>query len=113
MTSVFETRNPLQGKANFPASKKVYVQGSRSDIQVPFRQISLTPTAGRFGQEANPPINLYDTSVGAHFLGMERLGLGAIAEEFLGVQLDKSKKLQRADWSLRPLSETAIDYARA
>ncbi|MCH9036412.1 MAG: HRDC domain-containing protein [Chloroflexi bacterium] len=57
--------------------------------------------------------NLYDTSVGAHFLGMERLGLGAIAEEFLGVQLDKSKKLQRADWSLRPLSDTAIDYAAA
>jgi ribonuclease D len=57
--------------------------------------------------------NLYDTSVGAHFLGMERLGLGAIAEEFLGVQMDKSKKLQRADWSLRPLSDTAIEYAAA
>ncbi|MEE9249081.1 MAG: HRDC domain-containing protein [Dehalococcoidia bacterium] len=57
--------------------------------------------------------NLYDTSVGARFLGMERLGLGIIAEEFLGVQLDKSKKLQRADWSLRPLSDAAIDYAAA
>ena len=27
-----------------PASKKVYVQGSRPDIQVPFREISLTDT---------------------------------------------------------------------
>ena len=46
MTSVFETRNLIQGKANFPASKKVYAQGSRPDIQVPFRQVTLTPTAG-------------------------------------------------------------------
>ena len=27
-----------------PASKKVYVQGSRADIRVPFREITLTDT---------------------------------------------------------------------
>ena len=86
MTSVFETRNLLQGKANFPASKKVYVQGSRSDIQVPFRQVSLTPTAGRFGQEANPPINLYDTSGPYTHDGAEldvRKGLPALRKDWI------------------------------
>ena len=86
MTSVFETRNLLQGKANFPASKKVYVQGSRSDIQVPFRQVSLTPTAGRFGQETNPPINLYDTSGPYTHDGAEldvRKGLPALRKDWI------------------------------
>lgn len=45
-----------------PASKKVYVQGSRPDIQVPFREISLTETPTGLGGEYNPPIMVYDTS---------------------------------------------------
>ncbi len=57
--------------------------------------------------------NLYDTSVAAHFAGLDRLGLAAAAQHFLGVTLNKSKSLQRADWSLRPLSKTALAYAAA
>ena len=45
-----------------PASKKVHVEGSRPDIRVPMREVSLTPTSGRFGNEDNPPFRLYDTS---------------------------------------------------
>lgn len=45
-----------------PASKKVYVQGSRIDIQVPFREISLTDTPTSLGGEPNPSILVYDTS---------------------------------------------------
>lgn len=45
-----------------PASKKVYVTGSRPDIQVPFREISLTETPTGLGGEYNPPIMVYDTS---------------------------------------------------
>ena len=45
-----------------PASKKVYVTGSRPDIQVPFREISLTETPTGLGGEYNPPIMDYDTS---------------------------------------------------
>lgn len=48
-----------------PASKKVYVQGSRADIAVPFRQISLTDTPtglAKDGFEKNEPILVYDTS---------------------------------------------------
>ncbi|UNU74245.1 phosphomethylpyrimidine synthase ThiC [Moraxella nasovis] len=48
-----------------PASRKVYVQGSRADIRVPFREISLTDTPtglAQDGVEKNPPILVYDTS---------------------------------------------------
>ncbi len=45
-----------------PASSKVYVQGSRSDIQVPFREIALTDTPTGLGGEHNPPLRVYDTS---------------------------------------------------
>ncbi|MDM1020536.1 phosphomethylpyrimidine synthase ThiC [Acinetobacter sp. VNK23] len=45
-----------------PASKKVYVEGSRPDIQVPFREISLTDTPTGLGGEHNPPVMVYDTS---------------------------------------------------
>ena len=46
----------------FPASQRVYVSGARPDVKVPMREITLTPTSGRFGQEANPPVRVYDTS---------------------------------------------------
>ncbi|WHP04329.1 phosphomethylpyrimidine synthase ThiC [Acinetobacter corruptisaponis] len=45
-----------------PASKKIYVEGSRPDIQVPFREISLTDTPTGLGGEHNPPVMVYDTS---------------------------------------------------
>lgn len=45
-----------------PASRKIYAQGSRPDIRVPFREITLTETPGMFGGEPNPPITVYDTS---------------------------------------------------
>lgn len=52
-----------------PASKKVYVQGSRADIRVPFREITLTDTplgltqnGKQDGFEKNEPILVYDTS---------------------------------------------------
>ena len=49
-------------KQPFTNSRKVYVQGSRPDIQVPFREISLSDTPSAFGAEKNPPVMLYDTS---------------------------------------------------
>ena len=42
----------------FPKSKKIHVAGSRPDIRVPMREISLSAT----GMEANPPVHVYDTS---------------------------------------------------
>ena len=45
-----------------PASKKVYIQGSRADIQVPMRAIELTDTPTGLGGEQNSDILVYDTS---------------------------------------------------
>jgi phosphomethylpyrimidine synthase len=45
-----------------PNSRKVYVQGSRADIQVPMREIRQTDTMTGSGAEKNPPIWVYDTS---------------------------------------------------
>ncbi len=51
-----EARHP------YPNSHKVYVQGSRPDIRVPMREIRLSPTHTRNGEEANAPVLVYDTS---------------------------------------------------
>ncbi|MCX6020593.1 MAG: phosphomethylpyrimidine synthase ThiC [Chloroflexi bacterium] len=44
------------------ASRKVYVEGPRDGLRVPVREVTLTPTTGRFGAEENAPFRLYDTS---------------------------------------------------
>ncbi|MEL7895901.1 phosphomethylpyrimidine synthase ThiC [Vreelandella neptunia] len=48
--------------APLPGSRKVYVEGSRPDIRVPFREISLSPTKTTGIDEENPPLLVYDTS---------------------------------------------------
>ncbi|ALC80473.1 MULTISPECIES: phosphomethylpyrimidine synthase ThiC [Bacillus] len=48
--------------SSFSGSKKVYVEGSRQDIQVPMREIELSRTTGSFGEQANAPVRVYDTS---------------------------------------------------
>ncbi|MCM3716173.1 phosphomethylpyrimidine synthase ThiC [Alkalihalobacillus oceani] len=48
--------------SSFAGSKKVYVNGSRPDLNVPMREIELSPTTGSFGEEENPPLRVYDTS---------------------------------------------------
>ncbi len=46
----------------FPRSRKVYIGGSRPDIQVPMREISQSDTPADMGAEVNPPLFVYDTS---------------------------------------------------
>ncbi|GIX30330.1 MAG: hypothetical protein KatS3mg124_0802 [Porticoccaceae bacterium] len=51
----------------FPASRKVYVTGSRPDLRVGMREISLSDTLvaradGTTRREPNPPVRVYDTS---------------------------------------------------
>ncbi|WP_413616192.1 phosphomethylpyrimidine synthase ThiC [Halomonas cupida] len=45
-----------------PGSRKMHVEGSRPDIRVPFREISLSPTKTSGEDEQNPPLLVYDTS---------------------------------------------------
>ena len=47
---------------SFSNSKKVYIEGSSPDIQVPFREISISDTPSEFGAEKNAPVLVYDTS---------------------------------------------------
>ena len=58
-----------------------------------------------------PVRGLFDTSMAAAFLGSEKLGLAAILTEHLGIEITKNKKLQRADWSRRPLTGALLRYA--
>ncbi len=53
--------------------------------------------------------NIFDTRIAAQLLGLKAFGLAALLERYFGVKLDK--KFQRADWSLRPLSQGMLDYA--
>lgn len=46
----------------FPNSEKVYITGSRPDIRVPMRKVSLSDTPASFGAEQNAPVYVYDTS---------------------------------------------------
>jgi phosphomethylpyrimidine synthase len=45
-----------------PNSRKIYVEGSRPDIRVPMREVTLTNTQINGGVEKNPPIYVYDCS---------------------------------------------------
>ncbi|EOR03195.1 phosphomethylpyrimidine synthase ThiC [Acinetobacter genomosp. 15BJ] len=68
-----------------PASRKVYVEGSRPDIQVPFREISLTETPTGLGGEHNPPVMVYDTS-------------GVYTDPNVQIDLNKGLPLVRQTW---------------
>ncbi|MDB6170421.1 MAG: phosphomethylpyrimidine synthase [Verrucomicrobia bacterium] len=51
------------GHRLFPASRRVYVTGSRPDVRVPMREITLQPTRLPNGTEVpNEPVRVYDTA---------------------------------------------------
>ena len=45
-----------------PASRKIYITGSRPDVRVPMREIAQADTPAAMGAEKNPSIVVYDTS---------------------------------------------------
>ena len=55
--------------------------------------------------------NLFDTGIAAAFVGSEQLGLQSVVKEHAGVELAKPRRLQRSDWTMRPLSPEALNYA--
>ena len=68
----------------FPNSKKIYVEGSRADIQVPMREITLTDTIGELA-EKNDPVHVYDTS-------------GVYTDPKVKIDLRKGLEDVRANW---------------
>jgi ribonuclease D len=61
-----------------------------------------------YGFEFN---NLFDTQRAAHILGCRYLALSHVVEQYLGVEIEKTKKMQRSKWEMRPLSEGQLQYA--
>lgn len=55
------------------------------------------------------PDEIFDTEVSARLLGYEKVGLGSMVEELLGVHLAKSHSA--ANWSTRPLPHSWLEYA--
>ena len=55
------------------------------------------------------PQRIFDTELSARLLGLDRVGLGSVLEELLGVHL--AKEHSAADWSTRPLPEPWLTYA--
>src|SRR3989338_987251 len=48
--------------APYPSARKVYVPGTPPDLRVGMREIAQPPTPSSRGEEANPPVTVYDTS---------------------------------------------------
>ncbi len=55
--------------------------------------------------------NVFDTYRAAGILEDTGLSLKAILLDYLGVELQKTKKIQRSRWDLRPLTDEQLDYA--
>ncbi|NBR69514.1 MAG: phosphomethylpyrimidine synthase ThiC, partial [Verrucomicrobia bacterium] len=72
--------------------KRVYVQGSRSDLKVPFREIELQSTRLPDGKlQANDPVRVYDTSGpwgDPDFKGDVRQGLPGVRSEWIEERKD-------------------------
>lgn len=55
-----------------------------------------------------PPM-IFDTELASRLLGHERVGLGAVVEDTLGIVLKKEHSA--SDWSTRPLPDSWLEYA--
>ncbi len=55
------------------------------------------------------PERIFDTELASRLLGIERVGLGAVVQELLGIELEKAHSA--ADWSTRPLPQPWLEYA--
>ena len=55
------------------------------------------------------PCTLFDTMIAARLCGSMEFGLAALLHQHFGVTLAKAS--QKANWALRPLSQTMLEYA--
>jgi phosphomethylpyrimidine synthase len=74
-----------QSVASLPNSHKIYIAGSRMDIRVPMREISLSDTPTQLGAEKNPPLAVYDTS-------------GPYTDPDITIDIRKGLPALRQDW---------------
>src|ERR1035438_4585598 len=94
------------GHTLFPASRRVYIPGSRSDLRVPMREIALAPTRLTSGAEQhNEPVRVYDTSGpwgDPAFHGDPGLGLAALRAAWIAERGDVEEIQGRG---VRPLDD--------
>jgi phosphomethylpyrimidine synthase len=94
------------GHKLFPTSRRVYVVGSRPDIRVPMREISLTPTRLPNGTEVpNEPVRVYDTSGpwgDPDFAGTSATGLPLIRDPWIRARGDVDETFGR---EVKPLDD--------
>ena len=76
-----EIRTP----SSYPASAKRYFSGSRADVKVPYRELSLSETRHSDRVEQNAPLPLYDTS-------------GPYTDPEAGIDLARGLPAQRRAW---------------
>tara|TARA_B100000745_G_scaffold299996_1_gene252340 strand:+ start:2305 stop:3453 length:1149 start_codon:yes stop_codon:yes gene_type:complete len=55
--------------------------------------------------------NLFDTHIAAKFIGSATPNLASVLDDTLKISIPKNRKLQTSDWSKRPISEPALEYA--
>ena len=81
---------------------------ARQDLEVVFHDADydLRALDRDYGFHAR---RVFDTRIAAQLLGEPAVGLAALLLKYFDVQMDK--KLQRADWSIRPLTPDMIAYA--
>ncbi|WP_145953887.1 phosphomethylpyrimidine synthase ThiC [Paenibacillus bovis] len=74
-----------------PGSRKVYIQGSRADIQVPVREIALSDSEIRGEIVPNGPLHIYDSSGPYTDPGQEvniRQGLAPLRQNWIAERMD-------------------------
>ncbi len=94
----------IRTPSSYPASHKRFVQGSRADLRVPYREISLSGTRHADRTEDNPPLPVYDTS-------------GPYTAPDVRIALDRGLPQLRTDWikergDTQVLSGPSSEYAR-
>ncbi len=99
-----------------PHSSKVYQQGSRPDIRVPFREVSQDDTPTMFGGEKNPPLTVYDTSGPYTDPSVSidiRKGLSALRSGWIAERED-TEQLERpsSEYGQGRLQDTRLDSLR-
>ncbi len=55
--------------------------------------------------------NIFDTQRAAMLLGCKYLALTAVIQQVLGIEVSKTKHIQRSQWETRPLSAEQMEYA--
>ncbi len=88
---------PLGGPLEDPALETI-VHGADYDVRLLKRDAGIALRG------------LWDSQRAAQLVGEQQTGLAALAGALAGVTLDK--RAQRTDWARRPLSATALEYAR-